>query len=126
MKQTFVLLLAVLLISCSDSPPSNEASVIDVSGEYSYLGDGIATVKQNGSDVHMYLTWTPRGGGPHYEVKGKLTGNTIEGEWYALFSDQGWFRFHGVVSPSGDSIDCTASEDPIGSNIDRIILTKKD
>ena len=94
----------------------------DLTGDYTYSGKGIARIEQTGSDVHMYLTWTPKGQGPHYEVKGTLHGNTITGKWYALYNRKGWFDFTSVVSPSGKLIDFAQSSDPIRSNFNKLVL----
>jgi hypothetical protein len=96
----------------------------DVSGTYTYLSRGIAKVEQRGNDVRMLMTWTPAGAGPHYEVRAKLTGNTIEGKWYSHYARKSWFYFNGEVSPSGEMIDLSKSEDPIRSNINRSKLIK--
>ena len=115
--------------SLSAQPETKPTSVspgvcCDLNGEFRYLGRGLAQVKQNGNEVHMFLTWAPAGKGPHYEVKAKLTGNILEGEWFSFHHSKGWFYFMGEVSPSGKMIDLSKSEDPIGSNIKRVRLMK--
>lgn len=94
----------------------------DLTGNYTYSGKGLVRVEQSGSDVHIYMTWTPRGKGPHYEVKGILVGNTIKGKWYSHISRQGWYDFTGVVSPSGKMIDLSQTQDPIRSNLNKLVL----
>jgi len=105
----------------SVSPVSAAPSL---SGEYVYLGNGVATVSQVGDEVRIFFTWTPQGTGPHYEAKGKLTGDTINGEWYSLYAQKGWFRFVGKVAPNGD-IDLAQSDDPINANFRKVVLTRK-
>ena len=117
MKSYFILLLSLLLISCSKT--------LKLSGDYRYLGSGIAKVEQNGNDVHMFLTWTPQGAGPHYEVKGKISGKIIEGEWCSLNANMDWYHFKAEVSPSGKIIDFAKTEDPIGSDMNKVKLIKK-
>ncbi|HEX9811447.1 MAG TPA: hypothetical protein VGA88_05090 [Burkholderiales bacterium] len=100
----------------------------DVGGEYTWTargisGSGTATVKQSGSNVRILLTWTPVPGGPHYEIKGKLKGDTIDGQWYSHYAKKGWYRFSAKVS--GDSIDLANSDDPIRSNMNRVVLRKR-
>ena len=116
MKACFILLCSLLLISCSKSSR--------LSGDYSYLGSGTAKVEQHGEDVHMFLTWTPQGAGPHYEVKGKLSGNIIEGQWHPLNAKTNWYHFQAEVSPSGNTIDFSKTEDPIGSEMNTVKLSK--
>lgn len=99
-------------------------NVRNLSGEYTYQGAGIATISQIGDEVHMFMTWTPQGAGPHYEVKGKLAGNTVTGQWYSLYAQKGWFRFVGTVLPNGD-IDLSKSDDPINANMKKSVLRKK-
>jgi hypothetical protein len=103
-------------------------AVSNVNGDYTYLvpgfqGQGVATVTQIDNEVHIYTTWKPIGGGPHAEYKGKLVGDTITGEWYSLYKKQGWFKFVGQVRSNGD-IDFSRSDDPINSNIKKVVLTK--
>ena len=86
----------------------------NLSGEYTYQvtgyrGLGVAKVEQQGNQIRMFLTWTPAGQAPHYEVKGKLVGNTIDGKWYSHHAKKGWYNFHdllplGVVDPDEASI----------------------
>ena len=107
------------------APPAPSAPVIaNLSGEYVYLGRGIATVTQVNDQVRILATWTPVAGGPHYEMKGKLVGDTIVGEWYSHYKNQGWFRLIGRVHPDG-SIDLAGSDDPIRANIKTTVLTRK-
>ena len=103
--------------------------VRDVSGEYTYLGNGVATVKQNGADIRILCTWTPIANGPHYEIKGKfvgdaVAGDTIVGEWYSRYAKKGWFRFVAKVSPNGN-IDFSQSDDTINAGMKKVVLTKK-
>ena len=95
----------------------------DLRGEYSYLGSGIATVAQNGNDVLVRATWTPLGAGPHYEARGKLTGDTIVGQWYSMYHQKGWYRWVAQVRPDG-SLDFAQSDDPINANVRRMVLTR--
>ncbi len=126
MKVLSLIVVCFLLLSCANKPTTpTKISIGNVNGAYSYLGSGIADIKQNGNDIRMYLTWTPRGKGPHYEVKGKLTGNTIEGEWYSHYAKKGWFYFNAEISPSGKMVDFSKSADPIGSNMNKVKLMKK-
>jgi hypothetical protein len=99
--------------------------VRDLRGEYSYQGCGVASVAQNGADVLVRATWTPMGTGPHYEARGKLTGDTIVGQWYSLYHKKGWFRWLAHVHPNGD-IDFAQSEDPINVQIQRTVLKRTD
>jgi hypothetical protein len=99
-------------------------AAVDVSGEYRYLDSGIAIVGQDGNDVHMLLTWTPQGAGPHYEVKGKISGNLIEGEWYSHVAQKGWYHFKAEVSTSGKTINFSKTEDPLGVYMNQITLSR--
>jgi len=104
-------------------PPIATVAVRDLRGEYSYLGRGVATVAQNGTDVLVRATWTPMGAGPHYEARGKLNGDTIVGQWYSLYHKKGWFRWVAHVHPNGD-IDFARSDDPINVQLQRAVLTR--
>ena len=115
MKDCFILLCSLLLLSCAKSSR--------LSGDYTYLGNGTAKVEQHGEDVHMFLTWTPSGAGPHYEVKGTLSGNIIDGWWCSLNAKTNWYHFRAEVSPSGTTIDFSKTEDPIGSQINKVKLS---
>jgi hypothetical protein len=102
----------------------------NLSGDYTYTvtgyGErGVAKVEQQGNQIRILLTWTPVGQATHYEVKGKLVGNTIEGQWYSHYARKGWYKFHGKVSASGDSIDFSRSDDPIRSNMNKTVMQKK-
>jgi len=98
-------------------------AVRDLRGEYAYLGRGIATVTQSGNDVQVKSTWTPFGAGPHGEMRGKLVGNTIEGHWYSLYLNKGWYRWVAQVLPNGD-LDFSQSDDPINQNMKRVVMTR--
>jgi hypothetical protein len=95
----------------------------DLRGEYAYLGRGVATLTQSGNDIHLRTTWTPFGAGPHGEMRGRLVGNTIEGQWYSLYVNKGWYRWVAQVLPNGD-IDFSQSDDPINQNMKRVVLTR--
>lgn len=101
-----------------------QAEARDVSGDYTYQGKGIARVAQQGADVRILLTWTPMGTGPHYEVKGKIQGDTITGQWYSHYAKKGWFRFVGKVAADG-SIDLAECDDPINANVRKTVLVKR-
>jgi hypothetical protein len=103
--------------------PSPTVAVRDLRGEYAYLGQGVATLTQNGSDIHVLATWTPLPGGPHAEMRGKLMGNTIEGHWYSRHVNKGWYRWVAQVQPNGD-LDFSQSDDPIGQNMKRVVMTR--
>ena len=121
-------LLQMFLGGCATPPPVTGcccATSPAVTGEYRYLGDGVATVTQDGDKIHILLTWTPAGRGPHYEVNAILKGSTIEGRWYSHYANKGWYYFNGEVSPSGSMIDFAKTEDPIESNMNRVRLIKK-
>lgn len=107
----------------AQAPMPVPSGVRDVRGEYAYLGQGVASVTQSGNDVRIQATWTPAGAGPHYEMRGKLTGDTIVGQWYSMFHGKGWYRYVGRVLPNGD-IDQSQSDDPIASNLNRVVLTR--
>jgi len=101
----------------------------DISGDYSYTargyrGTGVARVEQSGRDIRILLTWPTAGTGPHYELKGKLNGDTIDGQWYSHYHRKGWFRLNAKVSNNG-TIDLANSDDPIRSNIKLVVLQKK-
>ena len=100
------------------------STTANLSGEYVYLGRGIAMVSQTGDQVRILATWTPVAGGPHYEMKGKLVGDTLVGEWYSYYAHKGWFRLIGRVHPDG-AIDLAGSDDPIRANIGKAVLTRK-
>lgn len=104
--------------------PAPGASTPNLSGEYVYLGKGVATISQSGNEIHVFATWTPLGKGPHYEIKGTLAGDTITGQWYSLYAKKGWYRFVGKVLPNGD-IECSQSEDPINANIRATVFQRK-
>lgn len=97
--------------------------VRDLRGEYAYLGRGIATLMQNGNDIVVRSTWTPMGAGPHGEMRGKLVGDTIEGHWYALHINKGWYRWVAQVRPNGD-LDFSQSDDPINQNVKSVVMTR--
>lgn len=82
-------------------------------------------MKQSGGKVNIYLTWTPRGKGPHYEIRGTLLGNIITGKWFSHYDNKGWFDFTGIVSPSGKMIDFSGTNDPLGSNINNVVIINK-
>ena len=103
--------------------PAMPGAVRDLRGEYSYLGQGVATVTQNGNDVQALLTWTPLPGGPHHETRGKLVGNTIEGHWYSRQVNKGWYRWVAQVRPNGD-LDFSQIDDPIGQSMKRVVMTR--
>lgn len=106
--------------------PNEEKENRGLSGHYTYgNGVGRAKVEQEGENIHMYLTYTPEGKGPHFEVKGTLKGNVIEGEWYSIFADRGWYYFYSEVSETGRSIDFAGSDDPIGVSFNRVRLMKR-
>jgi hypothetical protein len=98
--------------------------VRNLSGNYAYQGSGAASVAQTGADVRILFTWTPIGGGPHYEARGQLTGDTINGQWYSHYHRTGWFRFVGLVRPDG-SIDITQSDDPNQYGVKRSVLVRR-
>lgn len=100
------------------------ATVRNLSGDYVYLGQGSCNLKQLGTNVRMFCTWAPAGTGPHYEIRGTLAGDTIEGEWYSHYAKQGWYRYVGHVLPDG-SIEQSRSDDPIRSNIKTAVLTPR-
>jgi len=112
----------IVLKRCGGAPA--QAQVRDVRGDYVYQGRGVAQVTQKGDEVHMLMTWTPNGAGPHYEVRGKIAGDTITGQWYSHYAKKGWFRFVGTVGADG-SIDLSQCDDPIGANVRRTVLQKK-
>lgn len=116
--------IALDAISVSGAGAAAVARVRNLSGEYVYLQRGVCTISQAGVDVSMLCTWTPIANGPHYQVRGKLAGNTISGEWYSLYAKKGWYRYVGQVGADG-SIDQAKSDDPIRSNIKTAVLTKK-
>lgn len=103
---------------------SAAAAVRNIAGQYGYLGQGVATITQTGDRIHMYATWPPSGQGPHYEIKARIAGDTITGEWYSLYAKKGWFKYMATVLPNGD-IEQSQSEDPINSNIRKAVLTRK-
>ncbi len=129
------LLLALLLgalLACAELntalqnsglPAGGAVAPRNLTGEYAYLGRGACSVTQLGSAVRMLCTWAPAGRGPHYEIRGTLTGNTITGTWYSHYAKQGWFRYVATVRPDG-SIEQSQSEDPIRSNIQTAVLTR--
>ena len=83
--------------------------VRDISGAYTYTargfaGSGIAKVEQSGRDVRILATWLPVGGGPHYEMRGKLSGNTIEGQWYSYYHRRAGSVGAARFRPAGSSI----------------------
>ena len=96
----------------------------DLSGNYTYQGRGVAKVTQEGNDVYILGTWTPRGEGPHYEIKAELMGNTLKGKWTYLSGNVGWYKFIGEVSQSGKFIDCCKSDDPINHGIKKSVFVK--
>ncbi|HSB99196.1 MAG TPA: hypothetical protein VLE45_04725 [Burkholderiaceae bacterium] len=110
-------------IAQAPMPVPSGGAVRDVRGEYAYLGQGVASVAQNGTDVRILATWTPAGPGPHYEIRGKLAGDTIVGQWYSMYHRRGWYRYVGRVLPNGD-IDQSQSDDPSALNMNRIVLTR--
>lgn len=95
----------------------------DLRGQYRYMGQGSATLTQNGNAVRVLATWAPQGRGPHYEMRGQLHGNTIFGHWYALAQRRGWYRWVATIRPNGD-IDFVHSEDPIRANFRSVVLTR--
>ena len=102
----------------------------NLSGDYSYAvtghGErGVAKVEQHGNQIRILLTWTPVGQATHYEIKGKLVGDTIDGQWYSHYAKKGWYKFRGKVSADGNSIDFANSEDPIRSNMNKTVMHKK-
>lgn len=112
-----------LVESGSVKPMQNSTlTCCNLTGEYTYSGKGRVKINHSGENVHMFLTWTPRGQGPHYEVKGRLNGDTIVGKWYSHYNRSGWYDFRGIVSPSGKIIDFSQSSDPIGTNLNKIRL----
>ena len=119
----------VSILNKADGPiiikESSDEPCCDLNGEFSYSGDGIATIKQSGNDIQMYLTWKPKGKGPHYEIKGTLLGNIITGKWFSHYDNKGWFDFNGIVSPSGKMIDFSKTYDPLGSAMNNIVIFNK-
>ncbi len=107
-----------------DNVSLTAAAVRSIAGQYGYLGQGVATITQTGDNIHMYATWPPSGAGPHYEIKGRIVGDTITGEWYSLYAKKGWFKYVATVLPNGD-IEQSQSEDPINSNIRKAVLSRK-
>lgn len=103
-------------------PAHSTKACCHLTGNYTYSGGGTARLDQSGSTVHMYLTWPPKGKGPHYEIKGILIGNTIKGKLYSHYDKQGWFDFTGTVSPSGKMIDISETIGPMKSNLNKIVL----
>lgn len=102
--------------------PQTDSFCCNLTGHYTYSEKGLVRIVQTGSNIHIYLTWSPSGKGPHYEVKGKLVGNTITGKWYSHINRRGWYDFTGIVSPSGKLIDLSQTQDPIGTNINKVVL----
>jgi hypothetical protein len=74
--------------------------------------------------LHIFLTWTPQGAGPHYEINGKISGNVIDGEWYSHILNRGWFHFKAAILNSEQTIDFAQCEDPINVNMNTVKLTK--
>jgi len=111
-------------VSVTAAEAGTPATAASLSGEYTYLQQGRATVTQTGDDVQIYSTWLPAGQGPHYSFKGKLKGDTITGEWYSFYHGKGWFRWVAKVMPNGD-IESSQSDDPINANVRQAILTRQ-
>jgi hypothetical protein len=111
-------------VTAVDSATPAPTPAASLSGEYTYLEQGQATVTQTADDIRVHATWPPAGKGPHYAFKGKLQGDTITGEWYSFFHGKGWFRWVAKVMPNGD-IEPSQSEDPINARIRQAILTRK-
>jgi hypothetical protein len=103
----------------------------DLSGEWVYLGSGVATIVQEGNRVRMKLTWTPSSmPGPHYEVDAALSGNAMTGVW-RLISEHDKSstllrggRFQAEVREDGDGISVSNTEDN-GHGWNRIVLTRR-
>lgn len=108
--------------TAATAPPA--AAAVNVAGEYTYFGQGRSTITQTGDRVHGYMTWPPAGAGPHYELKGTVSGTTITGEWYSIKAGKGWYRWVAEVLPNGD-LDFARSEDPIHANVNKSYLTKQ-
>lgn len=104
------------------STASNEHK--SLSGDYKYGRAGTAKVTQTGNDVSMLLTWHPDPvEGPHYEVQGKLIGDSIVGRWRFVKTDQ-WFGFSAKVLDSGNSISFSGSEEPSGARFAETLLQR--
>lgn len=58
------------------------------------------------------------------EIRGKLVGDTITGEWYSQHAKQGWNRYVARMLPDG-SIDPSQSDAPIRSPMKTAVLTRK-
>lgn len=95
-----------------------------IRGQYSYP-DGSAEIIQDGNKIEMFITLDDRDDGPHYEVKGKVVKNTIQGEWFSNIDKKGGFNFSGEISSSMRIIDLSKTDDPIGSGINQIRLVKR-
>ncbi len=96
--------------------PRQEPEVL-LTGCWSYLGGGRATVQQTGPDVHMQLTYTPNPlPGPHYEVEGTLSARALSGVWRYLLTAESKSRqrhgaFQATVSRDGKTIRIWNTED---------------
>jgi hypothetical protein len=119
-------LLGSLLTSCSERDSKGletyTVAPVQIAGNYKYLGNGMATVQQNGNNVHILMTWTPQGVGPHYEIKGTISGNLIEGERYSHVAKKGCYHFKGEVSDSGRTINFAKTEDPLDVSMNKLML----
>jgi hypothetical protein len=122
-------LIGSLLTSCSERDSrvveASNAGPVQIAGDYKYLVNGSATVEQDGSNVRILMTWAPQGAGPHYEIKGTISGNIIEGEWYSHVLKKGWYHFQGEVSDSGKTIDFAKTEDPLNVSMNKLTLHRE-
>lgn len=123
----FSLLVIVTYIS---TVQANSTSEIDLSGEWTYLGNGKATIVNKGKQVKMHLSWMPSPfDGPHYEVNATLSENTMSGDWRLLIEDKNFDTllkqggFSAKVGEDKNSIHVFNTEDN-GHNWNSVVLTR--